>query len=112
MTELVHQSLGAFRLLHDALLVILPNRSRQFVVVHRRTILAPSPEPGHDHRVLDLEHALGAVQPPDGSAMGLWGGEKLLQELPQMNVTAPVTLLADGQRFGFFHLLLICNAKE
>lgn len=88
MTELIDQSLWSFRLLHDTFLVVLPNRTRQLVVVHRRPVLAPAPQSGHAHRVLDLEHALAAVQPPDGAAVLLCIGEQLLEELPQMNVCA------------------------
>ena len=39
MAELVDESLGPLRLLHDALLVVLAQRPRQLVVVHRRTVL-------------------------------------------------------------------------
>lgn len=112
MTELVHQSLGSLCLLHDALLVVLPNGPRQLVVVHRRTILPATPQASHNHRVLDLEDALCPVQPPNSGSVGLWSGQQLLEELPQMNVITSVTLLARGQCFGFFHLLLICNANN
>lgn len=112
MTELVHQPLRSLCLLHDALLVVLSDGPRQLVVVHRRTVLPATPQASHNHRVLDLEDALGPVQPPDSGSVGLWSGQQLLQELPQMNVIASVTLLAWGQCFGFFHLLLICNANN
>lgn len=93
MAELVDQSLRAFRLLHDALLVVLANGSRQLVVVHGRSILATTPQTGDAHRVLDLEHALGAVQPTDGGDVLLRRGEQFFEELPQVNVC---TALASG----------------
>ena len=39
MAELVDEALGPLRLLHDALLVVLAQRPRQLVVVHRRSVL-------------------------------------------------------------------------
>lgn len=63
MTELVHQSLAALRLLHDALLVVLSDTAAELVVVHGGPILALAPEPRHPHRVLDLKDPLAAVQP-------------------------------------------------
>lgn len=97
MAELVDQSLRSFRLLHDALLVVLPNGTRQLIVVHGRSILATSPQSGHAHRVLDLEHSLRAVQPADGRAVLLWIGQQLFEELPEMNVGA--TLAAGFRRW-------------
>jgi len=40
MAELVDESLGPFRLPHDSLPVVLPNGPREFVIIHRRTILS------------------------------------------------------------------------
>ena len=39
MAELVDQSLAPLRLLHDSLLVVLPQGPRQLVVVHGGTVL-------------------------------------------------------------------------
>ena len=106
MTELVHQTLRPLRLLHDALLVILPDGSGQLVVVHGRPVLATSPQTRHNHRVFDLEDALAPVQPPDSGPMSLRGSQELLKELPQVNVTASVSFLADNG-LGFLHFFLI-----
>ena len=43
MAELVDEPLRALRLLHDALLVVLPQRAAQLVVVHGRAILLKTP---------------------------------------------------------------------
>lgn len=88
VAELVHQPLRPLRLLHDALLVVLPYRPAELVVVHRGPVLPLTPEPGHLHRVLDLEDALRAIQPPDARAVHLGGREQLLQELPEVDVGA------------------------
>jgi len=71
MAELVDQPLRPFRLLHDALLVVLSYGAGQLVVVHRRPVLATTPQLGHPHRVLDLEDALSPVNPPDGRSVHL-----------------------------------------
>lgn len=111
MTELVDQSLRSLRLLHDALLVILPNGPGQLVIVHCRPVLSATPQPGHNHRVLNLKNAFAPVQPPNRRSVSLGRRQQLLEELPQMNVAAAVTLLAGRYSLGFFHLLLICNEK-
>lgn len=59
------------RLLDDAFLVVLPHRPAQFVVVHRRPVLAATPQPGHSGGVLDLEDALDAVRPLDTCVVAL-----------------------------------------
>lgn len=61
MAKLVHQSLAALRLLHDALLVVLPDTAAELVIVHGGPILPLAPEPRHPHRVLDLEDPLAAI---------------------------------------------------
>ena len=58
MAELVDEPLGALRLLHDALLVVLPEGAAELVVVHGRAVLALAPQRGHAVRVDDLEDAL------------------------------------------------------
>lgn len=93
MAELVDQSLRSFRLLHDALFVVLPDGSRQLVIVHRWSILATSPQAGNSHGVLDLKHSLGSVQPSNRCAVLLRIGEQLFEKLPQMDVG---TSLASG----------------
>mgnify|MGYP007002759056 CR=1 FL=1 len=87
-TELVDQSLAALRLLHDALLVVLADGPAQLVVVHRRPILPGAPQLRHADAVLDLEDALGAVQPADAAAVLVRPTKELLQKLPQVNVRA------------------------
>lgn len=94
MAELVYQSLAALRLLHDALLVVLPDAAAELVVVHCRSILPLTPEPCHAHRVLDLEDPLAAIQPTYAGAVNPWTLQQLLQELPEVDVTAAVAHLA------------------
>lgn len=86
MAKLVHQPLGSFRLLHDALLVVLPNGPRQLVVVHGGAVFATTPQPGYPHRVFDLEDTLGAVDPADCRLVLVGGRKEFLQELPQVDV--------------------------
>lgn len=94
MAELVYQSLAALRLLHDALLVVLPDAATELVVVHRRPVLSLAPEPRHAHRVLDLEHPLAAIQPAYAGAVNARTLQQLLQELPEVDVAAAVAHLA------------------
>lgn len=61
MAKLVHQSLAALRLFHNALLVVLPDTATELVIVHGGPVLPLAPEPRHPHRVLDLEDPLAAV---------------------------------------------------
>jgi len=61
MAKLVHQSLAALRLLHDALLVVLSDAAAELVIVHGGPVLPLAPEPCHPHRVLDLEDSLAAI---------------------------------------------------
>lgn len=75
--KLVNQSLTALRLLHDALLVVLANGTTQLVVVHGRSVLPCAPQLGHPHAVLDLEDALGAIQPANAAAVRLRSVEEL-----------------------------------
>lgn len=86
MAKLIDKSLRPFRLLHDALLVVLPDGAAELVVVHGRTVLAFTPQSSHTNRVFDFEDSLGAVQPTDARAVRLWVEQQLLQELPQMDV--------------------------
>ena len=85
VAELVDEPLRALRLLHDALLVVLPERAAQLVVVHGGPVLALAPERGHAVRVDDLEDALLAVQPVDGGGVELRLQQQLLDELPQVD---------------------------
>lgn len=94
MAELVYQSLAALRLLHDALLVVLPDAAAELVVVHRGPVLPLAPEPRHAHRVLDLEDPFAAVQPAYAGAVDARALQQLLQELPQVDVAAAVAHLA------------------
>lgn len=94
MAELVYQSLAALRLLHDALLVVLPDAAAELVVVHRRPVLPLAPESRHAHRVLDLEDALAAIQPAYAGAVNARALQQLLQELPEVDVAAAVAHLA------------------
>jgi hypothetical protein len=86
MAELVHQSLRALCLLHDALFVVLSDGPRELVVVHGWTVLAPTPQKGHTDRVFNLEDALWPIEPTDAGAVQLRLTQQFLQELPQVNV--------------------------
>lgn len=88
VAELVHEPLGPLSLLHDALLVVLSDGAGELVVVHGGTVLPLAPEAGHADAVLDLEDALLPVQPADAGAIQLWLLQQLLQELPQVDVSA------------------------
>lgn len=92
MAELVDQPLRPFCLLHDPLLVVLSDRAWELVIVHGGAVLALAPETSHTHAVLYLEHAGGAVQPPDARSVSLRVGKQLLQELPQVDVRATSAL--------------------
>lgn len=94
MAELIDQPLAALRLLHDPLLVVLPDAAAQLVVVHGWPILSLAPEPGHADRVLDLEHALAAVQPAYAGPVHAGALQQFLQELPEVDVRATVSHLA------------------
>ena len=119
VTELVHEALGALRLLHDALLVVLADGAAQLVVVHGGPILALAPQACHLNRVLDLEDALRAVQPADAGPVQLRLGQQLFQELPQVDVGARspagrrAAATADGPRTGKLSVVadLVCPGR-
>lgn len=86
--KLIDKPLRAIGLLHYALLVVLPNGPAQFIIVHLWLVLPLAPQLGHSHRVLDLEHALLLVQPPNHGrvrATCLHLLQQLLQKLPQVD---------------------------
>lgn len=85
MAELVDEPLGALCLLHDALLVVLPEGAAELVVVHGGAVLALAPEGGDAVGVDDLEDALLAVHPVDGGRVELRLQQQLLDELPQVD---------------------------
>lgn len=113
MTELVHQSLATFRLLHDALLVVLSDAAAELVVIHGGSVLPLAPESRHAHRVLDLENPLAAVQPTYAGAVHPRTLQQFLQELPEMNVAAAVAHLpavgAIATLTGSAFLVLVCT---
>jgi len=55
--ELIDESLRRRRLVNDSVLVILTNRARQLVVVHRRTVLALAPQLRQLLGIFDLEQS-------------------------------------------------------
>lgn len=86
--ELIDQTLRSVRLLHDSLLVVLPDRPAQLVVVHFGFVLSGSPKLGDSHRILDLEDAFLLVEPANDSHVGRAGVDllqELLEELPQVD---------------------------
>lgn len=124
MTELVDQSLAALRLLHDALLVVLADAATELVVVHSGSVLPFAPETRDAYRVLDLEDALAAVQPTYARAVYTRALQQLLQELPQVDVTAAVAYLAAAAATaaagavavaalpGSAFIVLVCKTKN
>jgi len=86
VAELIDQPLTSLRLLHDPFLVVLAERSRQLVIVHRWSVLSLSPQSGDLDRVNDLEDSLLPIDPVD--VVAIEGGleEELLDELPQVDV--------------------------
>lgn len=72
-------------LLNDVLIIIIAERSRQFVVVHIVFILPEPPQFGHFFSVDELELSF-IVGPSDDSLVLLFINEKLKQELPQSDV--------------------------
>lgn len=88
MTKLVDKALGAFRLFHDALLIVLANGATELVVVHGRPVLTLPPKTCYSHRVFDFEHPSGSVEPTNAAAIQLGLAEQFLQELPQVDVRA------------------------
>ena len=108
MTELIDQPLASLSFLHDSLLVILPERPRQLVIVHSWSVLnenerlissmehfpklniylSLAPESGHLDRVDDLEDPLLSVDPVDVVAVCPGLEQQLLDKLPEMNVGA------------------------
>lgn len=85
VAELVDQPLRPLCFLHDALLVVLSERSREFVVVHGRAVLPLAPERGNSVGVDNLEDAPLPIQPVDAARVHVRGQEQLLHELPQVN---------------------------
>ena len=69
MTELIDESLRSLSFLHDALLVVLPERPGELVVVHGRPVLALTPQSGHAGRVHDLEDAFFTLNPMNASGV-------------------------------------------
>lgn len=119
MAELIDQPLATFRLLHDPFLVVLSDAAAQLVVVHGRPILPFAPEPGHAHRVLDLEHTLAAVEPAYTGPVNAGALQQLLQELPQVNVRATVAHFTTAaaaatarSRLRATVLVLVCKKKS
>jgi len=88
VAELVNQPLTSLGLLHDPFLVVLPQRTRQFVVVHCWTVLSLSPQGGDLDRVDNLEDPLLPVDPVDVVAVKCGLQQELLDKLPEVDVCA------------------------
>jgi len=88
VAELINQPLTSLGLLHDPLLVVLPQRTRQLVVVHRWSVLSLSPQSGDLDRVDNLEDPLLPVDPVDVVAVEGGLQQELLDELPEVDVRA------------------------
>ena len=100
MAELVHQPLCALSLLHDSLLVVLSQRSRELVVIHGRPVLPLSPQGGDTGRVDNLEDSLLPVQPVDASRVHVGLEQQLLDELPKVDVGGGSTGGRNGSAGG------------
>lgn len=70
---------------HDVFVIIVAQRTAQLVVVHVWLALPLTPSPGHFIWVRHLELAVGAF-PGDATSVGAVG-QKLKEELPQLNLT-------------------------
>lgn len=88
MTELINEPLGAFRLLHNTLAIVLAYGATQLIVIHSWPVLTLSPKTGNSNTVFDLKDPSGTIQPADCGSVHCRLREKLLQELPQVNVGA------------------------
>lgn len=99
--ELVGVAL-AVHLLHDVLVVIVPERAAQLVVVHVRLALPLAPLPGHLVRIQELELAVAAL-PADAARVRLVG-EQLEQELPELNLAAAAV---DGRQLVLVVVLVL-----
>lgn len=69
---------------HDVLVVVVPQRAAQLVVVHVWLAFALAPAPCHLVRVDELEFPVGAL-PGDARDVGAVG-EELQKELPQLDL--------------------------
>jgi len=88
VAELINQPLTSLRLLHDPFLVILPQRTRQLVVVHCWPVLSLSPQSGDLDRVDNLEDPLLPIDPVDVVAVEGGLEQELLDKLPEVDVGA------------------------
>lgn len=109
MAKLIHETLRAFGFLHDALLIILSNRSREFVIVHGRSVFSLAPQSSDSHRIFNLENSFCSIKPSDRCAIGLRIGEKFLQELPQVNMCWLCAFLLHVSRVFFRFGFCVCS---
>ena len=72
-------------LLHDVLVVIIPQGPAHLVIVHVRLGLPFPPPPGNLVRVGHLELAGGALPGDVGGSGGI--GQELEEELPELDLT-------------------------
>jgi len=75
----------AVHLGHDVLVVVVPQRAAQLVIVHVGLALALAPAPRHLVRVGHLELPVGAL-PGDAAGVGAVR-QQLQEELPQLDLT-------------------------
>ena len=73
-------------LLHDVLVVIIPQGPAHLVIVHVRLGLPFPPPPGNLVRVGHLELAGGALPGDVGGSGGV--GQELEEELPELDLTS------------------------
>lgn len=64
-TKLVNQPFGSNRLLYNSFLIILAERSAEFVIIHSWSVLALTPQPSNMSRIFDFENAIFVAEPSD-----------------------------------------------
>ena len=57
-----------FSFFYNSLLVVLANRTAEFVIIHGRAILSISPQFGNTTRIFNFKNTAAAVRPFDAGA--------------------------------------------
>ena len=96
VAELVDKSLCLLSLLHDALLVVLPQGSGQLIVVHGRPVFSLAPQGRNPVGIHNLEDAALPVQPVDAARVHVWCHQQLLDKLPQVDAGRGAAWLGHG----------------
>lgn len=81
--ELIHVSF-AMNFLYDALAIVVPQATAEFLVVHSGLVLLLSPHFGYSGRLKDFELVVLIVCPLD-EVCAVWIDDKLQEELPELD---------------------------